>query len=233
MGPALIAFFTAFLGSAVESVEALTVLIAVGVTRGWRSALEGTAVGLLIMAVLVVTLGGVLVSRLPEATLKLVVGTLILLFGIRWLRKAILRAAGVLAKHDEQHEYEETVHRLAGGTRGRRDHAAFAISLQAVLLEGTELGLAALGGGLAVAMVAGAGIALRRPLARVPENTLKYTVGVALSALGTFWAIEGMGYSWPLDVLSMAPLVLIYLAASWLALLALRASKPASLAKTA
>lgn len=229
MAAAIIAFLTAFLGSAVESVEALTVVLAVGVARGWRSALEGTAAGVVILVVLVATVGGVLLTRVPEGALKLVIGTLILLFGARWLRKSLLRAVGVVSRHDEAHAYAAAQRRLQGGER--RDGLGFALALQAVLLEGTEvafivfaagsggrvLGAASIGGAAGIALVAGLGIAVRKPLTRVPENTLKYVTGVALATLGTFWAAEGMGFSWPLDVASLVPIAAVYLAASALA----------------
>ena len=213
----------AFLGSAVESVEALTVVLAVGLTRGWRQPLLGAAAALGVLAVPVVVFGQLITQRVPEPTLKMVIGTLVLLFGLRWLRKAILRSAGVVALHDEEEEFRSTVSALS---RSRRDREAFVIPFQAVLLEGLEvafivfavgssggsLGVAAAGGFAAMVLVAGLGVFLRKPLSRVPENTLKLSVGLLLASLGTFWVAEGMGVVWPLDLGSILILVAVYFA---------------------
>src|SRR4030088_1879939 len=131
-------FGAAFLGSAVESVEALTIVLAVGLTRGWRSSLYGTVAALIALAVLVVLFGQVIVTRVPESTLKLVIGTLIVLFGLRWLHKAILRSAGVLAMHDEDKSYAATVSELEGAA-ARQDWVGFIIALKGVFLEGLEV----------------------------------------------------------------------------------------------
>lgn len=227
MGTLAFTFGAAFLGSAVESVEALTIVLAVGLTRGWRSPLYGTVGALAILVVLVVTLGQLIVQVVPEQTLKLVVGTLILLFGLRWLHKAVLRSAGVIALHDESKEFEETLGSLQGGT----DWLGFTIAFKGVFLEGLEvafivfavgisgrrLEIAALGGVLAMIVIAAAGAVIRKPLARVPENTLKYTVGILLSTLGTFWVGEGMGVAWPLDVVSVLVIGAFYLVLSQVA----------------
>ncbi|HYM97430.1 MAG TPA: hypothetical protein VET26_09020 [Candidatus Sulfotelmatobacter sp.] len=223
----LFIFGAAFLGSAVESTEALTIVLAVGLTRGWRAPLVGTAGALLALAVLVVFFGQLIVSRVPESSLKLLVGTLLLLFGLRWLHKAVLRSAGVIEMHDEERAYRQTVSALRTAAAGR-DWIGFVLALKGVFLEGLEVvfiviavggtgrGLpVAVAGALAAAIaVAATGVAVRKPLARVPENTLKYAVGVVLASLGTFWAAEGMGARWPLDFVSILGLAIVYFAAS-------------------
>src|ERR1700674_5049681 len=222
----LFTFGAAFLGSAVASVEALTIVLAVGLTRGWRWSLYGTVVALVALAVLVVLFGQVIVARVPESALKLVIGTLIVLFGIRWLHKAVLRSAGVVALHDEEKSYEDTISELKGAAR--QDWVAFIICLKGVFLEGLEvvfiviavggtskgLPTAVAGGLLAMVVVAAIGVVVRKPLAQVPENTLKYAVGILLTSLGTFWAAEGMGATWPLDFVSVLAIGAIYFGAS-------------------
>jgi Ca2+/H+ antiporter, TMEM165/GDT1 family len=236
----LFIFGAAFLGSAVESTEALTIVLAVGLTRGWRSPLLGTAAALISLAVLVVFFGQLIVTRVPESGLKLLVGTLLLLFGLRWLHKAVLRSAHAVALHDEDRAYTNAVSQLreAGA---RQDWAGFVLALKGVFLEGLEvvfiviavggtgrgLPLAVAGGLLAMVLVAVAGLVVRKPLARVPENTLKYAVGVVLTSLGTFWAAEGMGAAWPLDFVSIFGLAVVYFAASRLAIVAIRRPVPA------
>jgi len=231
----VLVFGAAFLGSAVESTEALTIVLAVGLTRGWRAPLLGTLAALVALAVLVIFFGQLIVTRIPEGALKLLVGTLLLLFGLRWLHKAVLRSAGVVDKHDEDLAYRNTVSQLQGAAAGR-DWVGFVLALKGVFLEGLEvvfiviavggtgrgLPAAVAGGLLAMAVVAVAGVVVRRPLARVPENTLKYAVGVVLTSLGTFWAAEGMGASWPLDFVSILGLAVIYFAASRLAIAMIR-----------
>jgi uncharacterized membrane protein len=226
----LFAFGAAFLGSAVESTEALTIVLAVGLTRGWRSPLYGTVLALVSLAVLVVLFGQLIVQRVPDSVLKLIIGTLLLLFGLRWLHKAVLRSAGVVAMHDEERAYENTVSELQGALT-RQDWVGFVIAFKGVFLEGLEVVFivvavggtsfyfpwAVAGGLVAMVVVAAAGVVIRKPLARVPENTLKYAVGIALTSLGTFWAAEGMGASWPLDFVSILFLVAAYFAASRLA----------------
>src|SRR5579872_3273868 len=187
----LLTFGAAFLGSAVESVEALTIVLAVGLTRGWRAPLFGTVAALVALAVLVVVFGQLIVARVPELTLKLVIGVLIVLFGLRWLHKAVLRSAGVIPMHDEERAYAQAVSSL-GEAAGKRDWVGFTLALKGVFLEGLEvvfiviavggtsggLHVAVLGGLLAMVVVALAGVVVKRPLARVPENTLKYAVGI-------------------------------------------------------
>ena len=231
----LFVFGAAFLGSAVESTEALTIVLAVGLTRGWREPLLGAAAALASFALLVIFFGQLIVTRVPESGLKLLVGTLLLLFGLRWLHKAVLRSAGVVALHDEERAYQQTVGDL-GSASARRDWVGFVLSFKGVFLEGLEvvfiviavggtghsLPVAIAGGLVAMLAVAVTGFVVRKPLAQVPENTLKYAVGVILTSLGTFWAAEGMGGKWPLDFVSIAGLVVIYLVASRLAVSLIR-----------
>jgi len=231
----LFVFGAAFGGSAVESTEALTIVLAVGLTRGWRSPLYGTVAALGALAVLVVVFGQLIVSYVPDTVLKLVIGTLLLLFGLRWLHKAVLRSAGVIALHDEDAAFKETVDELTGSAV--RDWVGFTIAFKGVFLEGLEvafiviavggtnggrLEIATAGGVLAMLVVAAIGFAVRKPLAQVPENTLKYAVGVILTSLGTFWAGEGMGAQWPADFVSIGALVVIYFIASRLAITLIR-----------
>lgn len=225
MGTSLAA---SFLASLVECVEALTVILAVGSIRGWRSALGGTAAALVILAIIIAALGTTL-ARLPLHSVQLVVGILILLFGLRWLRKAILRSAGVLPLHDEQAAFSretEQMRRLSAAS-GAWDKVAFAASFNITMLEGTEVvfiviaigagrpGMllpAGLGAVAALIAVASLGLILHRPLARIPENTLKFIVGILLSAFGTFWVGEGMRLGWPHSDWSIPGLIVAYLA---------------------
>src|SRR5438477_9939731 len=209
MGQQLFIFGAAFLGSAVETTEALTIVLAVGLTRGWRAPLLGALLAIVLLGLLVLVFGQLIVTTIPEWALKLLVGTLLLLFGLRWLHKAVLRSAGVVAMHDEDRAYQQTVNQL-GETVARRDWVGFVLALKGVFLEGLEVVFiviavggtghelpVATAGGLAAAVVVGvAGLAIRKPLARVPENTLKYAVGIILTSLGPFWAAEGMGATW-------------------------------------
>jgi uncharacterized membrane protein len=204
---------SAFLASAVEMVEALTIVLAVGVTRDWRSALSGVGAATVALAAIVAALGPAL-TLIPIDTLRLVVGFLLLVFGLQWLRKAILRASGYKALHDEEEAFarEAAEARAArGGQRAGLDWYAFTVSFKGVLLEGLEVAfivltfgsaqgsipLAALGAGVAVVLVAVVGAVARQPLARVPENTLKFAVGMMLTTFGIFWAAEGTGVDWP------------------------------------
>jgi Ca2+/H+ antiporter, TMEM165/GDT1 family len=200
------------LASMVEFVEALTVVLAVGTVRGWRPALVGAAAALA-LSLMVLALGPSL-TLIPLAALQLLVGLLLLLFGLRWLRKAILRAAGVIALHDEAAAFRGTTEELRRAP-GRRwlglDAVALSTSFKIVMLEEVEvvfIVIALSGGGHALLppvlgaagallMVVALGLVLHRPLARVPENTLKFCVGVLLSAFGTFWVGEGVGAAWP------------------------------------
>jgi uncharacterized membrane protein len=204
---------SAFLASAVEMVEALTIVLAVGVTRGWRSALLGVAAATVALAACVAVLGPALL-RIPIEDLRLVIGALLLIFGLQWLRKAILRAGGYVSLHDEEaayrHELEEA--RAANRVmRGGIDWYAFTLSFKGVFLEGLEvafivltfgsahgnIGLAALSAGAAVVVVGLAGVLVHRPLSAVPENNMKFTVGAMLTTFGIFWGAEGAGVTWP------------------------------------
>jgi uncharacterized membrane protein len=201
----------AFLASAVEMVEALTIVLAVGVTRGWRSAGWGVAAALGGLVVIVAGLGPAL-ANLPIDSMRLVVGAVLLVFGLQWLRKAILRASGLKALHDEEAIYEaEIAHLRAGGEQPAHDWYAFTVAFKGVFLEGLEVafivvtfggtqrnvGLAAVGAGAALVVVLIAGMIVHAPLTRVPENTLKFGVGVMLTAFGIFWSAEGAGITWP------------------------------------
>ena len=218
-----------------ETTEALTIVLAVGLTRGWREPLLGALLAIVLLGLLVLVFGQLIVTTIPEWALKLLVGTLLLLFGLRWLHKAVLRSAGVVAMHDEVRAFQDTVNQL-GEAVTRRDWVGFILALKGVFLEGLEVVFiviavggpghawtAAITGGLtAAAVVAAAGLAVRKPLARVPENTLKYAVGILLTSLGTFWAAEGMGASWPGDFLSIFALAGIFVVASRLAVTLIR-----------
>jgi len=201
-----------FLACAVEAVEALTIVLAVGTTRSWSSALSGVGAATVALAAIVLALGPALTS-LPIEVLRVFVGGVLLIFGLQWLRKAILRSAGVKARHDELKTYAEETEaaRSAGGLHDRFDGYSFAISFKGVLLEGLEVAfivltfganqhridLAAAAAGLAVLVVVAAGVAARAPLAKVPENAMKFAVGVMLSSFGMFWGAEGAGAHWP------------------------------------
>jgi uncharacterized membrane protein len=198
------------LASAVEFVEAFTIVLAMGLTRGWRSTLAGTGAALLALALVVVLAGYALATWFPEALLQLVIGTLLLIFGLQWLRKAVLRSAGLKLEHDEAVAFEaEAAAARAAPTETVMglDWFAFVVSFKGVLLEGLEVvfivltfglsarnvPLAAAGAAVAGAIVLAVGALVHRPLSRVPENTIKYGVGILLSTFGTFWAIEGLG----------------------------------------
>src|SRR5215471_1653826 len=204
---------TAFLSSLVEAVEALTIVLAVALVRGWRPAGIGAFLGLVLLAFIVLAVGPLL-DRIPLHLLQLVIGVLLLLFGMRWLGKAILRAAGIIALHDEAIAFTaqtEELREQAGRHETRLDWLAGLASFKAVVLEGLEVvfiviavgageGLlvpASAGALAACLLVAAIGLVVHRPLARVPENTLKFAVGVLLCAFGIFWTGEGLGVDWP------------------------------------
>jgi uncharacterized membrane protein len=230
LGTTLIA---AFLASLVECVEALTVVLAVGSVRGWRSALTGCAAALAVLAAIVAALGPAL-TRIPLHLVQLVVGAMILLFGLRWLRKAILRSAGLIPLHDEAAAFaKNTAAMRTLAAAPRWDKPAFAAAFNITMLEGTEVvfivialgaggtGLllpASLGALAALVVIAALGLALHRPLARVPENTLKFLVGVLLSAFGTFWVAEGAGLAWPIPNSASPDLAIPCLMAAYLAI---------------
>jgi len=259
-GPTVLA---AFLASLVEFVEALTIVLAVGAVRGWRGALGGTGLALLALLGIVLVLGPAL-TRIPLDLVRTVIGTLTLLFGMRWLRKAVLRSAGVIALHDEAAAYAKETATLrglgaketatlrglgaketatlrglgakeAGALRGLGgvgagwDRVAVRTAFNITMIEGIEVvfivvAMGAAGGGLlvpaslgavaALLLVAALGLVLHRPVSMIPENTLKFTVGVLLCAFGTFWAGEGMGLAWPGEDWSLLGLLAGFLAAS-------------------
>lgn len=220
----------AFLASLVEFVEALTVVLAVGIVRGWRPALTGAGLAGAVLAVLIAAFGPML-QAIPVARVQFVVGTLTLLFGMRWLRKAILRASGVIPLHDEEAAFEnetQSLRQLGPVAVSAFDAAGITASFKIVMLEGIEvvfiviaigatngsLVLPAVGAGVALVAVILLGIVLHRALAAVPENSLKFAVGVLLCAFGTFWAGEGIGIAWPGADGSIPVLIIGFLAAA-------------------
>jgi uncharacterized membrane protein len=222
---AILLVVAVFLASAVEMVEAATIVVAVGVTRGWRGAMLGVGAGLLALAVVVAALGPAL-TAIPLSALRLAVGGLLLVFGLGWLRKAILRAAGLKALHNETETFREQreLAREAAVAAGRLDTYGFTLSFKGVLLEGLEvvfivitfgsnqsnqggIGLAALGALAAVVVVLGTVVVVRAPLSRVPENTMKFVVGCLLTSFGTFWGAEGAGVTWPGGDIALAVLI--------------------------
>ena len=224
---------SSFLASAVESVEAFTIVLAAGITRGWKSTMIGVVAALAVLGVLVILIGPGLVA-IPMDVLRLVVGALLLIFGLQWLRKAILRGSGYKAMHDEVAIFAREAAQArehAPTDRTAFDQYAFSLSFKGVFLEGLEvvfivltfgaihgdIPLAALGAAMAVVLVVIVGIAVRAPLSRVPENTLKFTVGVMLTSFGIFWGAEGAGISWPGND---AALLLIVIATGLAAVLA-------------
>ncbi len=206
--------FAVITASVVEMVEAMTIILASGITRGWRSTLEGTAVALLALAAIVAVLGPALVNFVPIHLLRVVVGTLLLIFGLQWLRKAVLRASGYKSLHDEAGIYAAEVKALSqtpAVVRGKRDPVAFAVSFKGVFLEGLEvivivisfgvpagpLGIPPAGAAGAALVVGVVGAVLAKPLAGVPENSMKLVVAVMLVTFGAFWMGEGAGIEWP------------------------------------
>jgi uncharacterized membrane protein len=228
-----------FLACAVEAVEALTIVMAVGNTRSWRSAMSGVGAATAALAAIVIGLGSAL-RTLPIDALRVTIGALLLLFGLQWLRKAVLRAAGLKALHDERSAYERerAAARAAGLAHHGWDTYSFVIAGKGVLLEGLEvalivvtfgsnqhrLALAGAAAGAAVAAVVAAGFAVRAPLARVPENTMKFAVGVMLCAYGIFFAAEGAGVSWPGGDAILLGIIPALLGVSLLAVAAMRGS---------
>ena len=244
-GQELALALSVFLACAVEAVEALTIVLAMGTTRGWRSALSGTAVALAVLAAVAAVVGPGLTS-LPIDTLRLIVGGLLLVFGLQWLRKAILRSIGVVALHDEDEEFREetAAAREAVPHAQGLDPYSFTIAFKGVLLEGLEVvfialtfganqhrvGLAALAATAAVVLVAAVGIVVRAPLSRVPENGMKFGVGIMLTSFGLFWGAEGAGAQWPggdVALLVIIPAVLVF------SLLLIRMYRPVTRAEAA
>lgn len=208
----VILVLASFLACAVEMVEALTIVLAVGVTRGWRSAIAGCAAALAALAIVVAALGPTL-AILPISDLRLAIGVLLLIFGLQWLRKAILRSSGYKALHDEEAIYaaQQLEARQAARADSGLDWYTFTVSFKGVFLEGLEVafivvtfggaqhhvGLAAMGAAGAAVVVLALGALVHRPLSQVPENTMKYAVGVMLTTFGIFWGGEGAGIRWP------------------------------------
>ncbi len=213
---------SSFLASFVECTEALTIVLAMGLTRGWRAAIAGMVCGLAALLVFTVAAGYALASWLPTSALQLVIGTLLLIFGLQWMRKAILRSAGLKSMHDEEAIYAEQAAAASiakSNTIMGLDSFGFIVSAKGVFLEGVEVvfivltfglnagnvPLAATGGVAAALVVTSLGLVVHRPLASIPENTLKYIVGLMLVSFGTFWSLEGLGIftasgkslSWP------------------------------------
>ncbi|GAC1379205.1 MAG: hypothetical protein NVS4B7_05070 [Ktedonobacteraceae bacterium] len=235
----------AFLASTVEFVEAFTIVLVVGITINWRSSLAGAFAAAATLAVIVATLGVALVRFVPIEFLRLSVGIILILFGLKWLKKAILRYSGLKALHDEEAIFEETRAELrARGEKilPRFEPFGIALSYKAVLLEGLEVAFivitfgsssaasngitsAAIGATIAGILVILAGTVIRAPLTKVPENTLKFVVGVMLTTFGTFWAGEGFGVIWPYADVFILVLAVLYLLASFILVLILRQSK--------
>ena len=229
-----IAATPSFIASAVEFVEATTIVLAVGITRGWRAPLVGTALATLTLGVIVGTLGVALVTVVPKHLLLGLVGTLLLLFGLRWLRKAALRFAGIVALHDEDEIYRREVAdlRSQGLRKTQWDWVGMVVAYKAVLLEGIEVafiviafgakGLGAMNAAIVGALAAGIIVvalaaALRQPLTAVPENWMKFGVGAMLSSFGVFWFGEGVGAEWPGDAAAIPLILAAFLLASWVA----------------
>jgi uncharacterized membrane protein len=235
-----------FLACGVEAVEALTIVMAVGHTRSWPSALAGVGAAVLALTVIVAGLGTALTS-LPIGDLRALIGVLLLIFGLQWLRKAILRAAGRKTLRDEREAYEQesAAARAAGRALSAFDAYSFAIALKGVLLEGFEvalivvtfganqhrIALATAAAGVAIALVIAAGFAVRAPLARVPENTMKFAVGVLLSSYGLFWLAEGAGAAWPGGDASLLAIIPALLGGSVVMVIALRRSAERDLSR--
>lgn len=223
-----------FLACSVEMVEALTIVLAVGITRGWRTAMAGVGAGFVTLAAVVAALGPALVTLIPLGGLQVVIGTLLLIFGMQWLRKAILRSAGLKAMHDEDDIYRKEVSELrpAVAISDNMDWTGFVVSFKGVFLEGLEVafivltfgansgatdtwGLSALGALIAFGLVGAVGLTIHRPLSRVPENSIKFSVGLMLMAFGTFWAAEGVGIEWEASDVSLLLILGFYGVLSW------------------
>jgi Ca2+/H+ antiporter, TMEM165/GDT1 family len=240
---AVILVLAVFGASCVEAVEALTLVVAAGTTRGWRSAFEGAAAALVLLVVLVAAIGVPLIHYVPINVLRVVIGGLLLVLGLGWLRKSILRASGHKALHDEDLIFAKTVAGLSDDERGaakKRDAIGFTIAFKGVLLEGTEvllivlslgasshrLGLAAGAAGAAAVVVTIVGIAVARQLREVPENTMKLGVGIMLTSFGVFWIGEGSGFRWPGSDLAILVLIGIFLTVTALSIRFMRSILP-------
>jgi uncharacterized membrane protein len=229
-----------FLGTAVEFIEAFTIVLAVGIVRGWKSSLLGMALGIIVLTALVAIFGVPLMSLVHVGTFQLIIGLLMLLFGMRWLRKAILRYSGLKALHYEDKAYKEELKKLNMNIANKEklDWFGFMTSFNIVLLEGIEsifivitFGLAAnslssaiFGSIIGLVLVAIVGISLRKPLAMVPENTMKFVVGLMLSGFGIFWVGEGLGVTWWHNDLSVLVILSVLLVFSILSVLILKSA---------
>ncbi len=236
-----------FLASSVEMVEALTIILATGITRGWRSALIGGAAASLVLAIIILVFGAALTTLIPLDLLRLIVGGFLLIFGMQWLRKSILRYAGLKALHDEDRIFREEVNELSKvspSKAGGMDWVGFTVAFKGVLLEGLEVafivitfgssagsegvsgltgvGLATAGAVAALILVVVAGLIVHRPLAKVPENTLKFAVGLMLMAFGNFWGGEGVGIEWTWGDATILALLATYGVLGWSAVVVLR-----------
>ncbi|NNN07950.1 MAG: TMEM165/GDT1 family protein [Acidimicrobiaceae bacterium] len=231
-----------FLACAVEMVEALTIVFAVGHTRGWRSAFEGVAVALVALTALVAVFGPALI-HVPLTWLRLIVGGVLLIFGMQWLRKAILRSSGLKAMHDEDAIYKETVAELENAAPAtNRDRIAFVMAFKGVFLEGLEvvitvltlgtsahrLGLAAITAGVALVLVAIIGAIVAKQLSSVPENAMKMGVGILLVTYGTFWVGEGLKVRWPGNDTFLLAFVGIYAVVCWVLVSVIKPKSPSS-----
>jgi uncharacterized membrane protein len=240
---------TVFVACTVEAIEALTIVLATGITREWKSTLQGMAVALVVLAVITAAVGPA-ISYLPLTALRVVIGALLLIFGLQWLRKAVLRATGYKALHDEASAYLREVTAAKEATKERKrgvsDWYSFTLAFKGVLLEGLEvvfivitfgdnqknIGAAVIGAAAAIIVVTVVGIAVRAPLTKVPENWMKFAVGVMLTSFGTFWGAEGAGVEWPGNdaaLLVLAPVVALVAAACifWLRSRKVSAAAPA------
>jgi uncharacterized membrane protein len=239
----IILMLAVFGACCVEAVEALTIVLASGTTRGWRSAMEGTGAALVVLGVLVGAVGVPLIHYVPIDALRVLVGALLLVLGLSWLRKAILRASGHKAKHDEDAIYEETAAslRASSGVRGRRDSLGFVVAFKGVFLEGMEvilivislgasqhrLGYASAAAAAAVVLVSAVGLLVSRQLSEVPENTIKTVVGIMLTSFGLFWLGEGAGVHWPGSDLAIPVLIGVFAVVTVGAVALLKTQAPA------
>jgi uncharacterized membrane protein len=241
---ALPLILTVFVACAVEATEALTIVLAAGITREWRSTLQGMAAALVVLAVLTAAVGTA-VGHLPLTGLRLVVGALLAVFGLQWLRKAVLRASGYKALHDEASAYLREVAAASQAAvqrkRGISDWYSFTLAFKGVLLEGLEvvfivitfgdnqknIGAAVIGAAAAIVVVTATGIAIKAPLTRVPENWMKLAVGVMLTSFGTFWGAEGAGVAWPGNDAALLVLIPVVALAAAAGIAWLRARKDA------
>lgn len=232
-------FVSVFIACVVEAVEATTIVLAAGTARDWRSAFSGVISGLVVLGA-IIAIAGSTISRLPLSFLRVIVGGLLLVFGVQWLRKAILRGGGYKALHDEEKIFQEELAVAQSAQRvsrtGVKDWYAFTLSFKGVLLEGLEvafivltfgtiqhrIGLASIAAVSAVVIVAAAGFAVHKPLSKVPENTMKFTVGVLLTSFGIFWGAEGSGATWPGDNVALLYLIPFVALVSLLLILVLR-----------